>query len=135
MTKYIGKKIIYSTVIILAFGFVLYMLSMTKMPDPNACTIYDITGVVVLREDALHYYKPDSSVSCFTPFYFIPVNAGMVLSNDEIWLPYIEDENNVVKNFVEKYYISPFTNEHIIARYGLSSRVYTLYKTEKAVIL
>ena len=48
MTKYIVKKIIYSAVIILVFGFVLYMLSMTKMPDPNTCTIYDITGVVVL---------------------------------------------------------------------------------------
>ena len=132
MLKYIGKNIIVSIMILLATGFVLYMLTITRQPDPEGFITlgYDIA---ILRKDTLYYYDRDYDTFCFTPFYFIPVNAGMVLSNDEIWLPYIEDENNVVKNFAEKYYISPFTNEHIIARYGLSSRVYTLYKTEKAV--
>ena len=130
MTKYIGKKIIVSIMILLAAGFVLYMLTITRQPDPEGFITlgYD---VAILRKDTLYYYDRDYDTFCFTPFYFIPVKTVTVFEEGGIMLSY--DENGVFTNFEEKYYISPFTNEHIIARYGLSSRVYTLYKTEKAV--
>lgn len=130
MTKYIGKRVIYSILLFFALGFVLYMLTMTRPPDPLGCYLYSETGVAVLYDDDLYYYSRDPEASCFTLFYFIPVKAGIITDQFSMWFPYAEDTEGVVKNFAEKYYISPFTNRHIVKRQGLSSTVYTLYSIE-----
>ena len=128
MTKYIGKKIIYSAVLILVFGFIAYMLLLSMPGDPLNCTIYG-SEVVIEKNGILYYYESDSETGYFSPVYFIPVRVAATRDReiiDSMTFPFNE--------FDDKYYISPFTDEHIVKRHGFRHKLFTLYKTEKAVM-
>ena len=129
MTKYIGKKIIYSSVIILVFGFIIYMFFHGTPVDPLAIMLYG-SEVVIEKNGILYYYESGSETGYFSPLYFIPVRVATTIGGeiiDSVIFPRSE--------FDDKYYISPFTDKHIVKRHGFSHSLMTLYKTEKVVIL
>ena len=128
MTKYIGKKIIVSLAVLLAAGFVLYMV-VCSISDPLACYILE-QEAVVLRGDTLYRYRIDHNVDCFSPLYFVPVNVGFAIDGGDIELP-DSDHTSIREDFDGKYYTPPFSYEHIIERRGLSYIAYTLHSTEK----
>ena len=127
MTKYIGKKIIVSIMILLAAGFVLFILICCgeSYINPLVCLFPD-RHIVVRYGDDLYFYEIDRDARYMSFHYFIPVNVGSTLG-DEIYLP----GNSPEYDFDAKYYISPFTRHHIIKRYGLIEQVYTLHSTQK----
>ena len=127
MTKYIGKKIIASLAILLAAGFVLFILICCgeSYINPLVC-LFPGRHIVVRYGDDLYFYEVDINARCMSFHYFIPVKVGTTIG-DEIYLPGDSPEYD----FDAKYYISPFTRQHIIKRYGLIEQVYTLHSIEK----
>lgn len=125
MTKYIGKKIIVSLAILLAAGFVLYMLVCTSVYDSHGIIIGPHTAV--RYGDELYLYDVDLEAEFLSFHYFIPVDIGDLYS-DTLYLP---GEVSPEYDFDAKYYASPFTRKHIVKRYGLVDRVfYTLHSIE-----
>ncbi|MBR5265100.1 MAG: hypothetical protein IKV63_00630 [Clostridia bacterium] len=95
--------------------------------DPLAIMLYG-SEVVIEKNDTFYYYAADSETDYFSPLYFIPVRVATTFGGeivDSVIFPRSE--------FDDKYYISPFTDEHIVRRHGFSHSLMTLYKTEKAV--
>ena len=127
MTRYIGKKIIVSLAVLLAAGFVLYMVMCTSLiiPGPFDCyVIRDDVYTVVRYNNEIYLYQADRDAKCMSFHYFIPVKVGTSIGN-ELILP-------INTNDLEaKYYVSPFTRQRIVKRYGLIEQVYTLHSIEK----
>ncbi|MBQ6867407.1 MAG: hypothetical protein IJM96_00110 [Clostridia bacterium] len=126
MTKYIGKKIIVSLAVLLAAGFVLYMIMCTSLiiPGPFDCyMILDDLYTAVRYNDEIYLYQADYDAKCMSFHYFIPVKTGTTIGS-ELILPLNTNDLEA------KHYISPFTRKHIIKRYGLVEQVYTLHSVE-----
>lgn len=127
MTKYIGKKIIVSIMILLTATFILYFLVLSMSISSDSIFIDNGNGIGVSYDDGLYFYKRDTSARIFSPLYFIPVHVAH-MSEDSIYL--LSSEYNE-RDLHGKYYISLFSREHVIYRSGLDRIVYTLHSIEK----
>ena len=126
MTKYIGKKIIVSIAILLAAGFVLYILALRFPTEPGGIILPD-RGTGVLYGDDMYIYRSDSESKYFSLQYFIPVEVASLSGNHILYLT----SQLTGDDFNGKYYISPFTRHHILYRDGAGdSRLYTLHSIE-----
>ncbi len=127
MTKYIGKKIIVSFLILLAAGFVLYILAFRFPVDPSGFFLPD-RGTGVLYGDDMYIYRSDKESKSFSLQYFIPVEVAILNGDGVLYLT----SQLTGDDFNGKYYISPFTRQHILYRDGAGgSRLHTLHSTEK----
>ena len=127
MMKYITKRAVYSIIIVLILGFIVYMLTLSAYGFEDG--IY-LRSWRVQWNDTDYFYKPDYESRCFSPVYFIPVQVEYAVPQG-----YIMDAVKITFDDTSpKFYASPFSRKHIIARSGTSKMFFTLYKTEKAVM-
>ena len=125
MTKYIGKKIIVSLAVLLAAGFVLYFLAF-RFPVEKGCILFPV-DIGIMYGDEIYLYRSDDEGKYFSLQYFIPVEVASLSGNHILYLTSQLSEDD----FNGKYYISPFTRQHILYRDGAGgSRLLTLHSIE-----
>ena len=120
MTRYIGKKIIISLVLLLTAGFVLYMLSVSASKN-NEMSYYSL-GLARRIDGEIYYYLPDNEHNYMSMLCFIPIETITADGSSGIIMSFSDYKHD----FGPKTFACPFTDNYVTLRHGLHNQVYKL---------